>query len=122
MSSWALQQGLVKLDTAAVDIRGAKTVLGMPIPGQETAPLSPEALRAVGEALAQTKKYLGVLDRSLVTAREKVGTTRERALTWARRLAVGATVLGVLGAVGMVFMAAACVRKLRRRAGGEPGV
>lgn len=113
--TWAIQEGLAKLDTAAGDIRGARTVLGMPIPGHESAPIPPEVLRAVGESLAQSRGYLGMLDRALLTAREKIRTTRERTLLWAWRLAVGATVLAVLGATGMGFMGVACGKKLFRR-------
>jgi hypothetical protein len=109
----ALSSSRTQLDTAAKDLRGARTVLGVPIPGQELAPIPPEVLGAVAESLTQATRYTDALEQSLDVARDKVRTTKERTLWWSRRLAVGATVLAVLGATGMVFMGIACSKRLR---------
>ena len=109
----ALHASRAQLDTAANDLRGARTFFGVPIPGQELAPISPDLLRAVDESLTQAKGYADALEQALDVAREKIRTTKARTLTWSRRLAVGATVLAALGATGTVFMGVACWRKLR---------
>ena len=109
----ALHASRTQLDTTANDLRGARTVLGIPIPGRELAPISPELLRAVDESLTRAKGYADALEQSLDVARDKIRTTRARTLWWSLRLAVGATVLAVLGATGMVFMGGACWKRLR---------
>jgi hypothetical protein len=115
VNAHALHTSRKQLDAAARDLRGARTVLGFPIPGQELAPISPELLRAVDESLTRAKGYADALEQALDAARDKVRTTKARTLRWSLRLAVGATVLAVLGATGMVFMGVACVRKLRAK-------
>jgi hypothetical protein len=46
-----------------------------------------------------------------------VANAKQKAEFWSLRLAVAATVLGLVGALGQVFMLRACVRGLRA----EPG-
>jgi len=109
----ALHTSRTQLDTAVSDLRGARTFFGVPIPGQELAPISPEMLRAVDDSLAHAKGYADALEQALDSARDKLRTAKVRALQWSLRLAVGSTVLAVLGATGMVFMGVACRRGLR---------
>ncbi|HUR54219.1 MAG TPA: hypothetical protein VMZ71_08815 [Gemmataceae bacterium] len=108
-----LHASRTQLDSAANDLRGARTVLGIPIPGQDLAPISPELLRAVDESLTLATQYTNALEQSLEVARDKIHTTKSRTLLWSRRLAIGATVLAILGGAGMVFMGSACWRRFR---------
>src|SRR5205085_549683 len=79
-----LHASRTQLDTTANDLRGARTVLGIPIPGHEMAPIPPELLRAVAESLTRAKEFTDQLDRSLDAAREKFRVTKERTLMWGR--------------------------------------
>jgi hydrogenase maturation protease len=108
-----------QLDAAAHDLRSARQVLGLPVPGLDGY-VSPEQLAAVDTGLAQARQILGELERVLAYARERVDSTRQQAELWAWRAAAGTTGLCALGALGQMFMAAACWRGLGGRRAGPP--
>jgi hypothetical protein len=103
-----------QLDATAHELRSARRVLGLPVPGLD-GHVSPEHLAAVDAALDQARQIVGELERVLAYARERVDTTRQQADLWMWRAAAGTTGLCALGALGQAFMAAACWRGLRGR-------
>jgi hypothetical protein len=103
-----------QLDGAARDLRSARQVLGLPVPGLD-GHVSPEHLAAVDQALDQARRIVDDLQKVVADARGRVDSTRQQAGVWAWRVAVGTTGLCGLGALGQVFMAAACWRGLRGR-------
>jgi hypothetical protein len=100
------------LDKATTDLRQAQSVLGLPI-NHPDARLTDDQYQAVRQALDQGKGITEKLDGAIDNARTRVATAQRKAEFWSLRLAVAATVLGGVGALGQVFMLRACVRGLR---------
>jgi hypothetical protein len=105
-----------ELDTARGQLQQAASSLGRArgAIGVAAAGASPEQLSAIGEALARAKDVADRLDDTLTRARAGLENARRLAGVWSLWVAIGATVLAVLGAAGQVFMARACWRTLRR--------
>lgn len=102
-----------QLDAASLDLRNARRVLGVPIPGPDR-PTTPEQLDNADAALARATEVTDALDRALGMAREKVDAAQQTAEVWSLRVALAVSALAGLAAIGQVFMARACWRGLRR--------
>ena len=101
-----------QLDSAASDLKNARRVLGVPIPGPDR-PTTPEQLASADAALARATEVTNTLDRALTLAREKVAAAQQKAEAWSLRVALAVSALSALAAAGQVFMARACWRGLR---------
>ncbi len=99
------------LDKATNDIREARSVLGLPL-NHPNAKLTDEQYAAVHQALEQGKGVTNKIDATLLNAHDRVESAKQKANFWSLRLAVAATLLGVVGALGQLFMARSCIRGL----------
>lgn len=101
-----------QLDSAASDLKNARRVLGVSIPGPDR-PTTPEQLDNADAALARATEVTDSLDRALGLARQKVDVAQQKAEVWSLRVALAVAGLAGLAAVGQVFMARSCWRGLR---------
>jgi hypothetical protein len=106
-----MQAAHTQLDAAAADLKNARRVLGVPIPGAAT----PDQLSNVDAALAQAAEVTDRFDTALDRVRHKLDAATRQAGVWSLRAAVAVTALSALAALGQVFMARACWRGLRGR-------
>lgn len=97
------------LGQIAEDIRRARTMLGIPI---DRSIFTLEELNMIDAALRQTRYYTDEMDRVVRTARERVASLRSRVEWWADRLSVAVSAVAVWAAVGQVFWARFCLRRL----------
>ncbi|HJZ59539.1 MAG TPA: hypothetical protein VKE74_31635 [Gemmataceae bacterium] len=103
------------LDAAARDVRNARSVLGLPFDHPDM-PMTDEEAAQMKQALDRAREFTNQLDGDLANARQRIDTAKRQAHMWTLRIALGATVLGSLGALGQLFLARACVRGLRKEA------
>jgi hypothetical protein len=103
-----------QLDQVASDLRSARVVLGIPIPGRD-GPATPEQLSAVDDALSRARAITDELEGVLAQVRGQVTEVRAKAELWVWRTAVAITALSALALLGQLFMARACWRALRRK-------
>jgi hypothetical protein len=103
-----------QLDQVASDLKSARVVLGVPVPGPG-GPATEEQLSAVDDALSRARTVTDELEGVLGRIRGRVAEVRTAAQLWAWRAAVGITALASLATLGQVFMARACWRALRRK-------
>jgi hydrogenase maturation protease len=93
------------IDKARTELRQARTVLG-------TEP-TPEQLQVVSVALDQGQMFTNEMSRVVDTFRNRVEATRSMIDRWTWRIAVGTTAASALAALGQLFMARFCWRRLR---------
>ena len=98
-----------QLDSAAAELKNARSVLGFPIPGA-----SEEQLTQVDQALATATDVTNQVDRAVTEARGKVDELKRKSEVWSMRAAIGITGLTALAALGQVFLVRACWRGLQR--------
>lgn len=108
-----LETAKQQLNTTAAELRKARSIFGVRL-----APLRPDEIDAVQNALEHTRRFIADLKRVLDNARQQVEDTRQKAHRWTLRIALAATGLGSLAALGQVFMARACWRGLFAPPGG----
>ncbi|MDY3552089.1 hypothetical protein R5W24_001169 [Gemmata sp. JC717] len=109
-----LEQTRVDLNAATRDLKKARTVLGIPVaPGG--APTA-DQLNTIEAGLTQARELTDRMGAAVTATRAKVADTRRQVETWVRRVAIGVTALGVLGAAGQFFAARFCWRVLRGKA------
>ena len=106
-----IHQTRTALTSVAGELRQAKSILGVPVRADSELP-SAEQLDAVDRALQMAEQFKAEMARLVGVARVRVNETRHMIDVWAMRLAVGVTALCVLGAVGQLFMARFCLRKM----------
>lgn len=106
-----LDQTRTALTSVAGELRKAKTILGVPVSPTGELP-SAEQLDAVDRALQMAEQFKVEMARLVGLARVRVAETRQMIDVWALRLAVVVTALCALGAVGQLFMARYCLRRL----------
>ncbi|WP_439631852.1 hypothetical protein [Gemmata sp.] len=106
-----IHQTRTALTSVAGELRQAKSILGVPVRTDSELP-SAEQLDAVDRALQMAEQFKAEMARLVGVARVRVNETRQLIDVWALRLAVAVTALSVLGAVGQLFMARFCLRKL----------
>jgi hypothetical protein len=99
------------LESVANDLHNARGILSC---CPETNQLTTEQLNAVDAALGRVKDITEQIANIVATTRGKVNETREAVDVWSQRIALGMTLIAVLGIVGQFFMARFCWRKLRR--------
>jgi hypothetical protein len=97
-----------QLDSAAADLRNARTVLGVPI-----GPASAEQYSQVEQALATATDVTNRVDEALKDAQRKVDALKSSADRWSLRLAIAGSALAALAALGQVFLFRASRRALR---------
>lgn len=98
------------LHATSTELRKARSIFGVRL-----APLRPDEIDAVKQALDHTRRFTAELKRVLEVARQQVEDTRRKSQLWTLRIALIATVVSLLAALGQVFMARACWRGLRSR-------
>lgn len=106
-----IHQTRTALTSVAGELRKAKTILGVPVSPSGDLP-SAEQLEAVDRALQMAEQFKVEMSRLVGVARGRVNETRQLIEVWALRLAVAVTALCTLGAVGQLFMARYCLRRL----------
>jgi hypothetical protein len=104
-----LSQTRTGLTTAGRELQQVQTLLGVPTGGGPTQ----EQLEMVESALNQATEFTDQMGTIVATARVRVDEAKRTVDWWALRLAIGVTVVGVLGALGQFFMARFCWRTLR---------
>jgi hypothetical protein len=104
-----LAQTRTDLGTATRELKSVRTVLGVPVDCQLTA----EQLVTVESALNQAAGFTEQMGKVVATARTQVDETKRTVDLWVLRVALGVTLVGVLGAAGQFFMARFCWRVLR---------
>jgi hypothetical protein len=97
-----------QLESAASDLKNARTVLGIPI-----APATPEQYSQVDQALASATDLTNRVDDALKLARHKVDEAKASAHRWSLRAAIIISALTALAALGQVFLFRASWRGLR---------
>ena len=107
-----LAQTRTDLGAAARELRGVRTLLGIPVGSEHP---TEEQLVTVESALGQARGFTDQMARVVTVARQRVDETKRAADLWALRLALGITAVGAVGAAGQFFMARACWRALRSR-------
>jgi len=88
-----------QLESAATDLKNARTVLGIPI-----AAGTPEQYSQVDQALVTATDVTDRVDQALDDARRKVDEAKSQADRWALRVAIIASALGAWAALGQVFL------------------
>lgn len=106
-----LTQTRTELGTASRELKNVRTILGVPI--SDGAHPTADELRTVESALQQARSLTDQMERVVDKARDRVNETKRTVDLWVQRIAVGVTVVGVLGALGQFFMARFCWRVLR---------
>jgi|GEM_PF-3646264 len=106
-----------QLVSAASDLKNARTVLGVPLGG-----VSAEQYSQVDQALAAATDVTNRVDVALKDAERKVDTMKEAADRWSLRLALAVCALGILAAVGQIFLFRACRRALRAPLAANPAI
>jgi hydrogenase maturation protease len=99
------------LDTAATELRQAQSALGPSV--SSGTPPPPELLNAVDNALGQARGFTNELAKVVTTVRGRVNDTKSLVDRWTLRLAIGITLISALAAIGQLFLARFCWRKLR---------
>ena len=99
-----------QLDSASSELKNARGILGLQIPGA-----TDEQLSQVDRALAAATDVTNQVDRAVAEARSKVDDLRSKAEKWSLRAAIGITGLSALAALGQVFLVRACWRGLARK-------
>jgi|GEM_PF-6033340 len=108
-----LVQTRTSLGMASQELQRVRTVLGLPI--AEAGQPTNEQLMAMKAALDQARGFTNEMNEVVVTARTRVNETKTAVDMWVRRVAIGVTAIGVLGALGQFFMARFCWRVFRRK-------
>ncbi len=91
------------LDQASRELKRVRSVLGVQV-GSGTPP-SPEQLSTVESALTQASEFTDQMSNLVTTARGRVVETKRTVDLWVLRVAIGVTIVGVVGAAGQFFMA-----------------
>lgn len=102
-----LEAAKVRLSSTSAELRRARSLFGVRL-----TPMKPEEIDQVQQALSQARRVTGDVRTALDVARTRVEETRQKAHAWTLRIALAATALGSLGALGQVFLARACWRGL----------
>lgn len=97
------------LDATSRQLRQAQSLFGVRL-----TPMTQAEISQVEQALASARQFTSDLRGSLENAKKRVEDARQKAHIWALRVAVIATVVGSVGAIGQVFLFRACVRGVRR--------
>lgn len=97
------------LSRAGLELKQVRTILGVSVGDGPTA----EQLVTVEAALAQARTLTNQMGTVVATARTRVDETKREIDLWVLRVALGVTVVGVVGAAGQFFMARFCWRVLR---------
>lgn len=105
-----LKAARTQLDSASSELKNARGILGLEIPGATA-----EQLNQVDRALATATDVTNQVDRAVTEARNKVDELRNKAEKWSLRAAIGTTCLAALAALGQVFLVRACWRGLARK-------
>lgn len=98
-----------QLDSAASDLKNARTVLGVPI-----TPATAEQYSQVDQALTSATDVTNRVDVALKEAKGKVDSMKASADRWSLRVALLASGLTALAALGQVFLFRASRRALFR--------
>lgn len=91
-----------QLESAASDLKNARSVLGIPITGSD------EQYSQVEQALNSATDVTDRVAQALEDAKRKVDDTKVQANRWILRAAIIATALSALAALGQVFMLRTC--------------
>lgn len=106
-----LQAARTQLDDAARELKNARTVLGVSIPGSAT----PEQLTRVDQALTLATQVTDQSDRALVKLRSRVDKVQQQAEWWSLRAAIAISALSGLAGLGQVFLVRSCWRGLKNQ-------
>jgi hypothetical protein len=104
-----LAQTKTDLGNATRELKSVRTILGVPVDCQLTA----EQLVTVESSLNRAGGFTEQMGKVVATARTRVDETKRTVDLWVLRVAVGVSLVGVLGAAGQFFMARFCWRVLR---------
>lgn len=98
------------LSRVASELRGVKTVLGLPV---DDGSLTSEQLNAVSTALGQAQGFTDELETVVQNARTRVKDAQSSLNHWSWRLAISTSLICALAAIGQVFLVRYCWRTLR---------
>lgn len=100
------------LGSVADELQHAKGILSI---SPELSQLTPEQLYAIDDTLGRVKGLTAQMAEVVNNIRTRVNETRASVEAWSRWIAIGVTFASALGALGQVFLARFCWRKLRHR-------
>lgn len=107
-----VEQTRTTLESVAGELRQAKSILGVPVSAGGEPPTA-EQLDAVDRALQMAENFRTEMAKIVGTTRTRVNETRSLIDLWMFRIALGTTVMCLLGTVGQFFLARFCLRRLQ---------